>query len=422
MLTYNYTARNTSTGEQVKGIIQADSEGAALKLVNDQGLVPVKVSLAQSGLLGLGSKLGGNKVKAKDRVLFSRQLSTLINAGLPLLQALRSVNEQTTSKPLKIVTNEIISSVEGGGTLSAAMAKHPRVFNQVYISLIAAGESSGTLDKALDRLAIQQEKDADLASKVRGALTYPVIVLFVMVGVVGFMIVKVIPQVKVIYDSLPGANLPLMTRVLLAISAFTIKFWWLEIAMVGALIFFGTRWARTGPGKEVVDKYKMRGWPINHLFMKMYMARFSRTGSTLVASGVPLLQVLDITGKAVNNVHIEASLQRAAEKVRGGKSLADALGADNNFLPLVPSMLKIGEQSGAMEEMLAKAADYYEKEVDNEVAAISSIIEPVMMVVLGVVAFVIVAAVLLPIYGLAGNSNFTSPTGKTPTAAQASTK
>lgn len=405
MLNYSYRARNVSTGEQVKGIIQADSEGAASKLITEQGLTPTDITLSGNG----GSLFGGfgKRVNARDRVLFSRQLSTLINAGLPLLQALRSVNEQTTSKALKVILNEVTSSLEGGGTLSAALAKHPKVFNQVFVSMIAAGETSGTLDKALDRLAIQQEKDADLVSKVRGALTYPAVVLVVMFAVVGFMIVKVLPQVKSIYEGFDNVELPLLTRVLLAVSDFTIHFWWLVLIVLIGLGFAGTKYARTGPGKELVDGFKMKAWPVGPLFMKMYMARFARTGSTLVASGVPLLQMLQITADAVNNVHIHRSILNAAEKVRGGKSLADSIVSDQNFLPLVPSMLKIGEQSGSMEEMLSKAADYYEKEVDNQIAAISSIIEPVMMVMLGVVAFIIVAAVLLPIYGLAGNSQFT---------------
>lgn len=405
MLNYSYRARNVSTGEQVKGIIQADSEGAASKLITEQGLTPTDITLSGNG----GSLFGGfgKRVNARDRVLFSRQLSTLINAGLPLLQALRSVNEQTTSKQLRIILNEVTSSLEGGGTLSAALAKHPKVFNQVFISMIAAGETSGTLDKALDRLAIQQEKDADLVSKVRGALTYPAVVLVVMIAVVGFMIVKVLPQVKTIYEGFDNVQLPILTRILLVISDFVIHFWWAVILVLVAMVFAGTKYARTGPGKELVDGFKMKAWPVGPLFMKMYMARFARTGSTLIASGVPLLQMLQITSDAVNNVHIQRSIVRASEKVRGGKSLADAIANDPNFLPLVPSMLKIGEQSGAMEEMLSKAADYYEKEVDNQIAAISSIIEPVMMVMLGVVAFIIVAAVLLPIYGLAGNSQFT---------------
>ena len=407
MLTYSYTARNTQTGQMVKAMVQADSEAAAAKLIREQGLAPIDIHIGEKGFGAVTGKLGSH-VRAKDRVLFSRQLSTLINAGLPLLQALRSVDEQTTSKPLKVVLNDIVASVEGGGTLSAAMAKHPRVFNQVYISLIAAGETSGTLDGALDRLALQQEKDADLASKIRGAMTYPIIVVLVMIGVVGFMVVKVLPQVKGIYAGLNNVSLPFITKIMLDISDFVIHDWWIVIIILVALAFFLSRWARTGPGKEVIDKLKMKMWPVGPLFMKMYMARFARTGSTLIASGVPLLQMLQITSNAVNNVHIQRSVQRAAEKVRGGKSLADSLTGDPNFLPLVPNMLKIGEQSGSMEQMLAKAADYYEKEVDNQVASISSIIEPVMMVLLGIVAFTIVAAVLLPIYNLAGNSSFTS--------------
>jgi len=405
MLSYQYTARNPATGQQVKAAVEADSEAAAAKLVSGQGLVPIEIKLGSTGNGGVLGKFN-NRVKAKDRVLFSRQLSTLINAGLPLLQALRSVNQQTVSKPLKVILSQVIGNVEGGSTLSSAMAKHPRVFNQVYISLIAAGETSGTLDAALERLAIQQEKEADLNSKIRGAMTYPVIVLLVMGGVVGFMVVKVLPQVKVLYQGLPGAQLPFITSMLLSISDFVIHFWLFVLIALGAAVFFTTRWARTGPGKEVVDKLKMRAWPIGPLFMKVYMARFARTGSTLVASGVPLLQMLTITSAAVNNVHIERSIKRAIDKVKGGKSLADSIDGDQSFLPLVPNMLRIGEQSGAIEQMMTKVADYYEKEVDTEVANISSIIEPVMMVILGVVAFVIVAAVLLPVYGLAGNSSF----------------
>ena len=259
MLTYHYTASNPATGQQIKADVQADSEGAAVKLIREQGLTPIDIRLEGSGLIG-GLKIG-KKVKTKDRVLFSRQLSTLINAGLPLLQALRSVNQQTTSKSLKVILNKIISDIEAGATLSTAMGKHPRVFNQVYVSLIAAGETSGTLDKALDRLAIQQEKDADLVSKVRGALMYPVIVLLVMVLVVGFMVVKVLPQVKIIYDGLPNVSLPLVTRIMLAISDFVIHFWWLVIIVLVFMVFLTTRWARTGPGKEVIDMLKMRAWP-----------------------------------------------------------------------------------------------------------------------------------------------------------------
>lgn len=402
MLSFRYTAREPSTGQYIKAEVQADNEQSAAKLIRKEGLVPIDIKLADKEAQSITGRL--NRVKAKDKVLFSRQLATLINAGLPLMQSLRTVAQQTTSKPLKVVINKVIADVEAGSALSAAMAKHPEVFNRVYISLIAAGEASGTLDKALERLAIQQEKDADLVSKVRGAMVYPIIVLLVMAGVLGFMLVKVLPQVQILYDGLPGANLPLITRILLAISSFTIHFWWVILILLVIGIFFGGRWARTLGGKRYVDKLKMTMPPLGSLFMKMYMARFARTGTTLVASGVPIIQMLEITGAAVNNVHIEESIGRAVEKVKGGKALSDSIQNDPNFLQLVPNMIRIGEQSGSLEQMLGKVAEYYEKEVDNEIKSISTIIEPILMVVLGVVAFIIVAAVLLPIYGLAGQS------------------
>jgi type IV pilus assembly protein PilC len=403
MLTFNYQAKDSKTGQKVKAQVQADNEQAAAKLIREQGLTPLDIKLEKSNK-------GGRfrRIKTKDKVLFSRQLSTLINAGLPLVQSLRSVAAQTTNKPLKVVINQVIADVEAGTSFSQALAKHPTVFSRVYISLIAASETSGTLDVGLERLADQQEKDADIVSKVRGAMIYPLIVLLVMMGVVTFMIVKVLPQVQTIYAGLPGVSLPLVTRVLLGVSHIVTHYWWLVLIILGLLIFFGSRWARTLGGRKVIDKVKMKAWPIGPLFMKMYMARFARTGTTLVASGVPIIQVLEITSDAVDNVHIAASLHRAIDKVKGGKALSEAITNDPNFLELVPNMLRIGEQSGAMETMLSKVADYYEKEVDNEIKTISTIIEPIMMVIMGLVAITIVAAVLLPIYGLVNQSGFTS--------------
>jgi type IV pilus assembly protein PilC len=228
------------------------------------------------------------------------------------------------------------------------------------------------------------------------------VVVAVMVLVVGFMLVSVLPQVKVLYDGLPGAQLPLLTRVLLGMSEIITKYWWVLIILIGIGAVFGSRWFKSAGGRRAVDKTKMRAPAVGPLFMKMYMARFARTGATLVASGVPLLQMLEITGKAVNNVWIEDSVNRAIVQVKGGKSLADSLEGDPNFLELVPNMLRIGEESGSVEEMLSRTADYYEKEVDQQIKTINTIIEPALMIVLGIVALIIVAAVLLPIYSLAG--------------------
>lgn len=402
MLNFSYEAKNAKTGQTVKANVEAQNEQEAAKLIRAEGLTPLNIKVEKNAT---GRRFG--RVKSKDKVLFSRQLSTLINAGLPLVQSLRSVSEQTTKKSFQNIINQVITDVEAGTAFSVALEKFPTVFNRVYISLVAAGEASGTLDKALERLADQQEKDADIVSKVRGALIYPLIVLLVMFAVVLFMIIKVLPQVEDIYAGLPGTSLPFLTRILLAVSHFIVDFWWVVLIVLFLGMFFGTRWARTLGGRNVIDKAKMRMWPIGKLYMKMYMARFARTGTTLVASGVPLLQVLDITSDAVDNVHVSDSIKRAAEKVKGGKALSDSLAGDPNFLELVPNMLRIGEQSGSMEVMMAKVADYYEKEVDNEIKAISTIIEPVMMIVMGLIAIVIVAAILLPIYGLVNQSGFT---------------
>jgi type II secretory pathway component PulF len=401
MLTYTYVARNTTTGEKIKAQVQADNEAAAAKLVREQGLSPISLKVEKAAR---GKRF--SRIKTKDKVLFSRQLSTLINAGLPLVQSLRSVANQTTNKPLKVVINEVITGVESGTAFSVALAKHPKVFNRVYVSLIAASETSGTLDTGLERLADQQEKDADIISKVRGAMIYPLIVMLVMLAVVGFMIVKVLPQVSDIYAGLKGATLPPLTRALLAVSHF-ITHDYIAVLIVLALLIFGTtRGARTLTGKSIIDKLKMRVWPIGPLFMKMYMARFARTATTLVSAGVPLIQVLEITADAVDNVHITRSIRNAIEKVKGGKALSESISTDPNFLELVPNMLRIGEQSGSMEVMLEKIASYYEKEVDNQIKAISTIIEPVMMVVMGIMAIIIVAAILLPIYGLVNQAGF----------------
>jgi type IV pilus assembly protein PilC len=402
MLLYKYTAKNPKTGEKISSELQADSIGSATKLIQEQGLTPITVkAVNEDSSMGMGKLL--NRVKTKDKVVFSRQLSTLIGAGLPLVQSLRNVLEQTSNKTLKLAISQIISDVEAGKPFSEALSKHPKIFDKVFVSLIGAGEISGTLDESLERVANQQEKDAEIVSKVRGALVYPIIVLLVMVGVVVFMLVTVLPQVEILYDGLEGAGeLPIFTRALLAVSHFIEDFWFIVLGVLAFGGFMGSRWANTVGGRSTVDRLKMHIWPIGPLFMKMYMARFARTGTTMVASGVPLIQTLEIIGEAVNNVHIKKSIQVATEKVKGGKALSESIRVDPNFLRLVPDMLKIGEDSGQMEAMLEKTATYYEKEVDEQIKTVSTIIEPVMMVILGVVALVIVAAILLPIYGLAG--------------------
>ena len=405
MLTFKYTARDPATGKKVTSQVDADSEQAAIKIITKEGLAPIDVTAKNTSNKGLAQLF--NRIKTKDKVLFSRQLATLINAGLPLTQSLRNVLHQTPNKKFQTIINSVITDVESGTSFSMALSRHPEAFDDVFVNLVAAGEASGTLDKALERIANQKEKDAAIISKVRGAMVYPVIVLLVMVAVVIFMIVQVLPAVETVYNDIPGANLPLVTRVLLWVSHVTIKYWWIELIILGLIGFFTTRWARSLGGKRVIDRLKMRVWPIGPLFMKLYMARFSRVGATLVGSGVPLIQMLEIDAKAVNNIHVAESINRAAEQVKGGKALSEALKGDPNFLELVPDMLRIGEQSGSIEQMMSKTADYYENEVDNQIRAISTTIEPVLMILMGIVAIVIVTAILLPVYSLVGQDLIT---------------
>lgn len=401
MLTFEYEARDSRSGKHVKADIQAESENAAAKLLLGQGIIPIKLKVKTEGK-GLLSSFQ-NRVTAKDRIIFTRQLSTLINAGLPLAQSLRTVSAQTASKPLVVVVNDIIASIEGGNSLSAALSKHPKVFSDVYIALVAAGETSGTLDQTLERLANQEEKDAEMISKVRGAMIYPGIVLFVIFGVVIFMLVEVLPQVKSLYKDL-NQTLPFITAVMLSISDFMIHFWWLMIVLIAGGIYFLNRYRKTAGGRANFDTLKMRFPLFGPLFMKLYMARFCRTGQSLMASGVPMLEMLKIAGRAVDNVHIQKSITRASEKVKGGKALSESITNDENFLPLVPQMISIGEQSGKIDSMMGKAADFYENELDNAIKSISTLIEPVLMVVLALIAGLLVGAILLPIYGLVGKN------------------
>ncbi len=402
MQTFTYSAHDNKTGEQINAQIDARDEATAAKMLAERGLSATSISVKK----GQDGGLGGfrNRIPTKEKVIFSRQLSTLINAGLPLVQSLSTVEGQTHNKNLKEIIRRVVNDVEAGSSFSDALSKYPKVFSAVYISLVAAGEASGTLDKSLERLATQQEKDAEIVSKVRGAMIYPLIVLAVLAMVVVFLMTTVLPQVQNLYDGLPNAHLPFVTRILLAVAHFILSFWWLVILLLIAVGFFANRWAHTPGGKSSLDSLKMRAWPVKDLFMKLYMARFARTAATLVGSGVPMIKMLNTTADAVGNVHVADSINKATEKVKGGKALSESLRGDPNFLDLVPDMIHTGEQSGALEDMLGRVADYYEKEVDNQIRSVSTLVEPALMIVVGIIALVIVAAVLLPIYSLAGKN------------------
>jgi len=402
MKKFSYEARDRAANKIIKSIVQADSESAAAKLLTEQGFTPLKIKEVDANE-GIIAKITG-RITTKDKIVFTRQLATLIGAGLPLSQSLITVLDQTENKKLQSVIQDISVSVEGGKSLSISFAKFPNIFDPVFLALIGAGEASGTLDEALQRVANQQEKDAAIASKILGALTYPVIVLFVIFAVMGFMLFTVVPQVEKLYKGL-HKSLPALTQVMVDAAAFVGKFWWLLIIVVGILVYFSIQFFKTQAGIRFKDAFKIKVPLFGVMFQKLYMGRFMRTGQTLLSTGVSMLDMLKIASRAVNNTLIEESITKAADKVKGGKALSAALQPEDFILPLVPQMIKIGEQSGRIDEMMGKTAQVYENELDEQIRTISTAIEPVLMVVMAVMAGGMVAAILLPIYSLVNGIN-----------------
>jgi len=399
---YTYEAKDTSTGKKVKSVVQAESEQAAAKVLLAQGFAPLNIE--EEGNSDSILARFTNRIGTKDKIVFSRQLATLIGAGLPLSQSMRTIAEQTENKRFRAIVEEILADVESGKTLSDSFAKYPDIFDKVFLSLIKAGEASGTLDDALKRIANQQEKDAAMMSKIKGALTYPLIVLVVIFGVMAFMLFTVVPQVEKLYDDL-GKELPFLTQTMVNGADFLTKFWWLVIIILGVAGYFIAQYLKTEDGIKVKDTFKLNVPLFGVMFRKLYMARFARTAQTLLNTGVPMLDMLKITSEAVNNTIVGAGITRAAEKVKGGKALSESIASEEYILQLVPQMVKIGEQSGKIDEMLGRAAQVYEDELDEQIKAISTAIEPLLMVVLAVVAGGMVGAILFPIYSLVNGVN-----------------
>jgi type IV pilus assembly protein PilC len=402
MKKFTYEARDQVSNKITKSTLQADSETAAARLLIDQGFTPLDIK-EKSENDNIITRLSG-RITTKDKVVFTRQLTTLLGAGLPLSQSLSTTLEQTPNKRLQSVVQEVLVSVEGGKSLSDSFGKHPEIFNAIFIALVSAGELSGTLDKSLERIANQQEKDAAIMSKIKGALTYPIIVLVVIFGVMAFMLLTVVPQVEKLYHDLKQ-TLPFITQVMVTSADIISRFWWLIIIVIGIGVYFFIQYLKTKEGIKMKDTFKLNVPLFGKMFRKLYMARFTRTGQTLLVTGVSMLDMLNLTASAVNNTIIGDSILKAAEKVKGGKSLSVALKSEDYILSLVPQMIKIGEQSGRIDEMMGKAAQVYEDELDEQIKTISTSIEPILMVLLAIVAGSMVAAILLPIYSLVNGIN-----------------
>lgn len=397
MRRFQYRAKEQGSGKVIKGTIQAENERTAGKLLVDRGYIPE--TIREEGV-GFASKL--TRVTTNDRINFTRQFSTLIGAGLPVAQSLRTVTEQTESKAMKGVLEEMNAQIESGHSLSDAMSKHPEVFNNVYMSLVRAGEVSGTMDESLKRLATQEEKDQKIMSKIKGAMMYPLISLAVIIAVFVYMMVAVVPEVENLYDSM-NEDLPGLTVALVNIKDFIIDYWWLTLIIVVALVVGIKQFAKTTPGIRMMDTIKLNIPLFNDLFHLLYNGRFARISQILLSTGVSVLDSVHIAAESTNNVIMIETLGEAADMVQNGKPLSVTLKDRDYIKPLTGQMAAIGEESGKMDEMLGKAAQVFEDELDEKVNAISTMIEPLMLLMLGGVAALLVAGVLLPIYSLVGS-------------------
>jgi type IV pilus assembly protein PilC len=394
MPAYAWKGKNRM-GEVQEGVLVADSRDAASNTLKRNGIEVMNVRLmaAEKG------KSSG-KVPAKELAIFTRQFSVMIDAGLPLVQCLEILGAQQPHKGFKRVIEAVRDDVEKGSTLQASLAKHPRAFSDLYVNMVGAGESGGILDIILQRLSTYIEKAVKLTSKVKGAMTYPVAVITIAIAVVIIIMVKVIPVFSAMYEGL-GSKLPFPTLVCISLSNALINYSWLIIIAV-VLITIGLRqYYRTPPGRLMIDSLLLKIPIIGDLLRKVAVARFCRTLGTLISSGVPILEGMDITAKTAGNMVVQNAILKSKDAVEQGRNIATPLAETKVFPPMVVQMVGVGEATGALDAMLAKVADFYEDEVDNAVANLTSLMEPVMIAILGAIIGFIVIAMYLPIFNLA---------------------
>ncbi len=397
MPVYRYRAKDRQ-GRIVAATIEASDVRAAARALRDKGYLITEIKEPGKGLqaeISLGFLESGPSLK--DIAIFSRQLATMMGAGLPIVQALAILEKQTTNKKFKKILKEIRSDVEAGMAFSDALEKHP-VFNRLYINLVRAGEASGNLDTILDRLATFLEKDLELRGKIKSAMTYPVIVFVFAILVTYFLLTGIVPQFAQILTDL-GSELPLLTRFLIAVSDF-LRSSTLFIVIATVVLWFAyARFYRTPRGRRVIDRLKLRLPVFGTLNKKSALARFSRTLGLLLQSGVNIIEAVDITKGTAGNAVVEDVLEEAKSSVQVGEPLSATLAAyPEIFPPMVSSMIRIGEETGALDAMLQKIADFYEREVDETVASLTAAIEPLMIIFLGAIVGMIVAGMFLPLF------------------------
>jgi len=393
-------------GNPVNGTIEQPDKNNVIKALQKQGLRPISIREAKKSIFAIdfNNILGGNKVKSDQLVMFTRQLSAMVGAGVPLLRALSALADHISDSPtLKKIVKNIVDDIEAGASLGEAMGKYPNTFNDVYVNMVKAGETAGILDEILKRLAAQQEKTMAMRKKIKSAMAYPLVLLSITVLAFFGLMIFVVPQIGKIVTDLggPDAKLPDITLIMLATSNFIISFWYIIVAVVVGLVLGMMAYLKTSKGRYRFHSILIKTPMIKTIIVKITVARFARTFSALVEAGVAVLEALSVTSRAVGNAVYEKALIKAEEAVKNGKSLSSVIEADPLFPPIVSQMLSVGEETGQTDKILVKVAEFYEEEVDTAISGISSIIEPVMIVIMGSMVGLIAASVMLPIAGLA---------------------
>jgi type IV pilus assembly protein PilC len=403
---YQYVATAEDASKSTKGTMEAADEAAVMSALKRQRLRPLSVSLAKKNSgSSFGKLLGSGKVKSDDLVIFTRQLSAMVGAGVPLLRSLSSLEQHSESPALKTILVSIIKDVEGGSTLGDALAKYPGTFSDVYVNMVRAGETAGILDEILKRLALQQEKNATIRKKVKGAMTYPMVLIVITVIAFFGLMLFVIPQIGKILTDLggPDAELPLLTQIMLGISAFILEWWYIVIPAVVGSVYLILRYIKTPGGRKQFHHLVLHIPAVNGIIRKVVVARFARTFSALSGAGVSIIETMTVTAHALGNVVYEQSLLDAVDKVKNGQQLSHVMEEDGLYPSIVSQMLSVGEETGQTDTVLIKVAEFYEEEVDTAIASLSSIIEPVMIVIMGAAVGLIAASVMGPIASLAQN-------------------
>jgi len=394
MPVFEYTARNASTGQILKGTLDVPSRDDVLKHIKQQKMIVVNVREQPKSVLSRPKA-----IKTRDLVIFTRQFATMINAGLPLVQSLDILAKQTENKALADVTRQVVFDVESGHTLADAFSKHPKAFPELYVNMVAAGEAGGILDTILLRLAGFLEKSDALMRKVKGAMVYPGVIMSVAAIAVAVLLIFVIPTFQKMFASV-GMELPLPTRIVIGMSDFLINYWWVLIGVIVALIWAIRAYYRTSDGQLRIDTMLLNAPVLGDLLRKSAVSRFTRTLGTLISSGVSILDGLEITAKTAGNRVIHDAVMASRQSIAGGETISAPLEKSKVFPPMVISMIAVGEQTGGLDEMLSKIADFYDEEVDVAVSALLSLMEPMMIVVLGVIVGGMVVAMYLPIFDM----------------------